>query len=579
MGDILIKGGTVVDGTGAPGFPGDVRVAGGVIAEIGAGLRARPGERVVDATGCIVAPGFIESHTHYDATMWWQPDMDPLPGYGVTTAIMGNCGFSVAPLSDDPAIRDEVVGIFSFFEDIPAEPFKKELPWDWRKWSEYKKSLTSKVKTSANFGAFVGHIPLRLAVLGKAAWDRAATPAEREKMVALLEDALDAGAMGLSTNVLDHDGSGRAVPTFKADDAEWTALIKTLERHPGVTMEVVVDTFIHLTAADWIEKIAKLCDGHKVRVQFGGGVPTLKFQSEILPRLQAIHERFKREGKDYWAGYGHVPVVSVINVQHSLIFAQADDFVWNEVVEAPTQEAKTTLLRDPAWRARARDSWDHKALKHSPFGQPQNLILLDSENGKGPVNISAAELGRRRGVHPSDAMADWFLDNGLFSTVHMTPFEMIDAVVLGLLRDPQTVGNISDAPAHGQMFCGGGDNMMLFDEWVKKKHAISVEEAVHVQTGKLADHFGLSDRGVLKVGKAADITVFHLDEVARREMDKVYDVPDGNGGTIWRWTRKPAPVRLTLVNGVATFDDGRATEARPGQMVSPSSRPAALAAE
>lgn len=567
--DMLIAGGTIVDGTGAPAYAADLRVSGGKIAEIGPSLSPRAGERVVDAGGCYVAPGFIESHTHYDGAMWWQPDLDPLPGYGVTTMIMGNCGFSAAPIPDDPAVRDEIAGIFSFFEDIPERPFIDRLPWDWRTWSEYKRSMTSRLKLAANYGAFVGHLALRLAVLGAEAWERAATPTEIARMVTLLDDALAAGSMGLSTNMLDHDGAGRPVPTFLADDAEWNALIATLARYPGVSLEVALDTVIHLTAEQSIKRLAAICDRHRVRVQWAGGVPTLKFQERLVEPLKALHEGFKAAGKDYWAGYAHVPITSVINIRASLIFAQADEFVWHEVVQAKSDDEKLALLRDPDWRARARDSWDHKALRHSPFGKPQNLMLLDSANGVGPVNVNLVDLARSRGLHPSDALAGWFIANGLDSTIHMAPFEMIDDVVADLLRDPMTVGNISDAPAHGQMFCGGGYNMVLFEDWVRNKHAISVELAVHVQTGKLANFFSLSDRGVLAVGKRADVTVFDLDEVGVRDMEKVFDVPDGKGGTTWRWTRKPAPVRLTLVNGVPTFENGAFTGALPGEMIGP----------
>jgi N-acyl-D-amino-acid deacylase len=572
MADMLIRNGTVVDGTGAPAFRSDVRVRDGRIAEIAPGLAPADGERVFDAAGCYVAPGFIESHTHFDATMWWQPDMDPLPGYGATTVIMGNCGFSPAPVSADPAVKDEVVGIFSFFEDIPATPFHQQLPWDWTKWSEYKRSLTARVKPAANYGAYVGHIPLRLAAMGKAAWDRAATAAEVETMQELLEDALAAGAMGLSSNVMDHDGQGRPVPTLKADAAEWQALFDVLERHPATQLQVIVDTFIHLTAQEWIERLADWIGERRIRVQFAGLPPTLQFQGQILPGLMAQFERFKREGRDWWGGYGHVPITTVINVRQSLVFAQSDEFVWHEVVTAKTDEEKLRLLSDPDWRARARDSWDHKAHPFSPFGT-KKLILLDSANGVGPVNVTLPEYATQLGVHASDALAEWILANGLDSTVHIAPFEMIDDVVVALIHDPQTVGNISDAPAHGQMFCGGGENMLLLTDWVRRKQRVTVEQAVHVQTGKLARFFNLPDRGELKAGKRADITVFDLEEVERREMEKVYDVPDGHGGKLWRWTRKPAPVRLTLVNGEATFEEGRLTAARPGEMVSPSLEP------
>jgi N-acyl-D-aspartate/D-glutamate deacylase len=565
---LLISGGTVIDGTGKPGYRADVRVAEGKIAEIGPNLKPQSGERVVGAVGCLVTPGFIESHTHYDGTMWWQPDLDPLPGYGVTTMVMGNCGFSAAPISDDPKVRAEIAKIFSFFEDIPEKPFLEKLPWDWRTWSDYRKSLESGLKVAANYGAFVGHLAIRLTAMGEAAWERAATPAEIARMIALLDDALKAGAMGLSTNLLDHDGSGRPVPTFRADDAEWTALIETLARYPGASMEVALDFVIHMTGAKSIRKLAELCDGHKVRVQWAGGVPNLKFQEASVSEAKAMHAAFKAAGKDYWAGYAHVPITSVINIRASLIFAQSDEFVWHELIEAESDAERLALLENANWRARARDSWDHKALKHSPFGNSEKLILLDSENGTGPVNVKVADIARERGIHPSDALADWFIANGLDSTIHMTPFDMIDEVVEELLHDPKSVGNISDAPAHGQMFCGGGYNMVLFDDWVKKGR-LTIEQAVHVMTGKLADFFNLGDRGTIAIGKRADIAVFDLDEVAMRDIEKVRDVPNGDGGMTWRWTRAPAPMRLTLVNGVATFEEGKFTGRYPGELVSP----------
>ncbi len=566
----LIRNGMVIDGTGKRAFRADVRVRDGLISEVAPALEPIAGETSYDAQGCYVAPGFIESHTHFDATMWWAPEMDPLPGYGVTTAVMGNCGFSAAPVSEDPRVKDEVIGVFSFFEDIPAEPFRTSLPWDWTRWSEYKRSLVKNVRPAANFAAYVGHIPLRLAAMGSAAWERAATPAEVAKMAELLEDALAAGAMGMSSNVMDHDAKGRPVPTLRADDAEWSALFTVLARHPRAQFQVIIDTFIHLTAVEYTERLARLLAPFKLRAQFAGLIPTLKFQAGILPRLKELFATFKKQGRDYWCGFAHVSITSVINIHNSLIFAQSDEFVWQELVDAKGDAAKTTLLKDAAWRARARDSWDHKAHKFSPFGNPASLLLLDSENGAGPVKTTLVAYAKLLGVHPSDAMAQWLLANGLRSTVHMAPFEIFDDVVLELLKDPMTVGNISDVPAHGQMLCGGGENATLFSDWVRQRGAITVEEAVHVQTGKLAGYFNFADRGVIRAGMRGDIAVFALDEVERRDMEKVYDVPDGAGGMMWRWTRQAAPVRLTLVNGEATFRDGRATASRPGVMLSPS---------
>lgn len=574
MNKTVILNGLVVDGTGSPAFSADVRISDGVIAEVAPGLTPAADETVVDATGCIVSPGFIESHTHFDGAMWWDEELDPLPGYGVTSLIMGNCGFSVAPVSDDEAARREVVGIFSFFEDIPEQPFLKSLPWDWRSWPEYRDSMVRNVKLPANYAAFCGHIALRLAVMGLEAWDRAATPAEVEQMCALLDEALAAGALGMSTNLFDHDGEDRPVPSLQADDHELQSLMAVISRHPGSTLQVIVDTFRNMTAPDTMRRIAKLSEGMPLRVQWAG-LPTLVFQRDMMgiqAPLVELHEQFKREGRDFWTGYAHIAVTSTLSVQSSLIFAQSNDYVWHEVVTAEGDAAKEAVLRDPDWRARARESWDTKAFEFSPFpeGRAAHLLLMNSDNGVGPTHLTLGEYQEQIGApHPSDAMAEWLLANGLQSTVTMPPFECDRDMVLSLMRDPYSVGNISDAGAHGQMLCGGGENVKLFTDFVRSGD-LTVEEAVYIQTGKLANHFGFHDRGVLQAGKRADLTVFNLDEVQEREMKRVYDVPDGKGGFTWRWSRDAAPMRLTMVNGEVTFDGQQSTPARPGEMLAPS---------
>jgi N-acyl-D-amino-acid deacylase len=578
MADILIRGGTVVDGTGAPGFAADVRVKGGFIAEVGQNL-SPGGERIIDASGCYVTPGFIESHTHYDASMWWQPDLDPLPGYGATTMVLGNCGFSMAPLHPSKEARDEVMGIFSFFEDIPIGPFQQNVPWDWTTWGEYRKSFESKVSVPLNYASYVGHIPLRLAAMGVEAWDRAATPEEIARMAELLDDALAAGALGLSDNMHDHDGDNRPVPSLLADDAEFTALFDVMDRYPSTCYQIIVDTFMRMNGPANLKRLEKLLTGRKIRVQIAGGIPTLYFQAGILPEMQKTIDEMRAAGVDVWPGFAHVSPTSVLSITKSLIFAQSNDYVWHEVVLAEAHEEKARLLADPDWRARARESWDTQAWDHSPLKNPQELLMIDSENGKGPIGGTLKELADERGVHRSDAMADWILENGLMSTVHMAPFPKNEELTVALMRDPKTVGNISDAGAHLQMLCGGGENALLLTRYVREDKVLTIEEAVHVMTGKLAEHFFLNDRGVIAVGKRADITVFDLDEVTYQPFEKVWDVPDGKGGTTWRFTRKAAPMRLTLVNGEPTFEHGAYTGAKPGMFLSPAANDDAALAE
>ncbi|WP_438985792.1 amidohydrolase family protein, partial [Aequoribacter sp.] len=388
MSSTFIQGGTVVDGTGAPAYTANVRIEDGVIAAIGVDVSAQVGDEVIDAAGCYVAPGFIETHTHFDANMWWQPDLDPLPGYGVTTTILGNCGFTAAPVSDDEAVRLEMVNIFSFFEDIPVAPFLDHLPWDWRTWPEYKESMTSKVKVPANYAAFVGHLAIRLVVMGLEAWERAATQEEIQKMCAMLDEALAAGALGMSSNLLDHDGQDRPVPTMLATDEEWEALFDVLAKYPGATLQVIVDTFMRKTAAESVERIDRLIGDRPIRAQVAGMAPTLTFQKDIEEKVGPLRRRLAAEKRDIRAGFAHVPPTSVISIKKSLIFAQSNDYVWHEVVLAETEEEKLRILQDEDWRARARISWDEKVWKHSPFANPQSLLLINSENGVGPVDIS-----------------------------------------------------------------------------------------------------------------------------------------------------------------------------------------------
>jgi N-acyl-D-aspartate/D-glutamate deacylase len=576
---LLIRNGIVVDGSGAPAYAADVRIGGGRITEIGLGLAARPDERIVDATGCYVTPGFIEAHNHWDGAVWWSPNMEPMTSYGITTSINGNCGFSMAPAPGDEQGREDIIEIFNFFEDIPVPPMRKMIPWDWRKWSEYKASFERNVKVPLNFAAFCGHIPLRLVVMGPDAWTRAATPDEIAQMCALLDDALRAGAMGLSTNQLDYDSHDRPLPSMLAEDDEYAALFAVVARHPGATVEVIVDHFMRMTGPETSERLGYLAHKAGARLQWAG-LPTLKFQAEPGKRSDALHERFKAEGVDCWTGYTHIAFTFLLNFYRTLFFAQTGNPVWQEMVDVQDEDEKLRMLADPDWRARARASWDGQHARDGA-ADPNAMMLRESEIGSGPVGITLAQFMTEAGIgHPSDALAEWLLRNGPGSIVLQDPWETDEAVILKLLKDPRSIGNVSDSGAHGKLFCGAGDNVLLLTDYVRDRKLLTIEEAIHVLTGKLADFFGFGDRGLIAVGKAADITVFNLAEIERRPEEKIWDVPDGEGGRTYRYSRAPAPMRLTLCNGVPTFDHGVITGRYPGRFIGPESENRqALAAE
>jgi N-acyl-D-amino-acid deacylase len=565
----LIKGGTVVDGTGAPAFPADVRIRGGLISQIAPSIAPEERERVIDAKGCFVTPGFFENHNHWDGGIWWTPTMDPLPSYGATTSINGNCGFSVAPAHDDPAVRADLIDIFNFFEDIPEEAMATFLPWTWRKWSEMQATLKSSVRLPLNYASYCGHIALRLAVMGREAWDRVATDAEIARMCELLQDALNAGALGLSSNLMDHDKHDRPVPSKQADEREWRALIEVLGRNPGCTLQLIIDTFLKRNAPEQGAWIASLTKAHNVRTQMPI-IPTLMFQEPQRLEAEPLFEAWKDEGREIYALFHHLSPTSMINFVRTLAFAQNGNPVWHEVIEAKTESEKLALLANPAWRDRAREAWDNQ-FPHSYFNDPSALTLRESETGYGPVGVTLSDYMRQTGInHTSDALAEWVLRNGTLSTILKKSWERNQDRLLDLIRDPKALGNVSDSGAHGKLFCGAGDAVQLLTHFVRDNPLVTIEEAINLLTGRSAAFFGFADRGELKVGKRADVVVFDLAEIERRPEVKAWDVPDGKGARTYRYTRAPAPMRLTMVNGVPTFDHGAFTGNFPGEYIRPS---------
>ncbi|HVM66501.1 MAG TPA: amidohydrolase family protein, partial [Acidimicrobiales bacterium] len=224
MGDLLVRGGRVVDGTGTPAVRADVRVRDGAVVEVGPSLAA-DGEPQLDAAGAVVAPGFIDIHTHYDGSIWWDPTVDPMPLHGVTTVVTGNCAISLAPLGPDD--QAALVDMFCYIEDLPVAPVSSAVPWTWRSWAEYRAAF-NRGGASCNVAPLVGHSNLRMTVLGEESFDRAASEAERMELLALTRECMDAGAFGVSLSFVDLDSSGRRVPSRLGSAAELRDLADAL---------------------------------------------------------------------------------------------------------------------------------------------------------------------------------------------------------------------------------------------------------------------------------------------------------------------------------------------------------------
>ena len=558
MPDILIRGGTVVDGTGADARRADVRVRDGVIAEVAPDL-APDGEPLVDASGAYVTPGIIDTHTHLDGAMWWNPALDPLPSYGNTSMVFGNCGNSIAPLAG--AQRDEIVDLLCFLEDLPLEAFRREVPWTWEQWPEYADALTGQ-PTTVHVGGYVGHLAVRTYVMGEDAWTRAATSDEVARMVSLLDDGLQAGAMGLSVNHFDKDRALRPVPGYFADDDEYRALFAVVARHRPATVQMITRFNDPEHDVADAERFGRLCRDADVRAQWPG-MPMNVRDDARRPVLWDTHHRLQASGSDFWPAVPFKPLAPFFGFERSIVFQRVP--AWNELVNGP-DDAKLPTLADPAWRARARADWDARTRSSlSRIDRPHEMLLAISETGAGPLDCSLADYAARRGLHISDALAEWVLANGIRSIMVGTPEELAENDIVAALREPRTISNINDSGAHLQLFSGAGEHLYLLTHYVRDRQLLGIEEAVHVLTGRTAAFFGLADRGVIAPGRIGDLAVFALDEIELQREERRYDVPHGT----WRFTRPPAGVRATVVAGTPTWLDGSDTGARPGGFLRP----------
>jgi len=551
-----VRGGTLVDGTGAAPRAADVRVRSGAIVEIGTGLRP-DGEVVVDAGGAFVAPGFIDGHTHYDPSLWWDPLVDPMPQHGVTTVVTGNCSLSLMPVRAQDRLRAS--DVFGFIEDIPVDAFSSGIPWSWESYAEWQAALSAH-GTAVNVAALVGHSNLRVYVMGEDAWERAATPSEREALAAALAECLAAGALGLSTSFIDQDRHGMPVPSRRADDAEMVSLIDVLACGRGGPRVLEFLPWIKETDRwlDDIERVARWCGRRGVPCTWN----QLAMNSRDPSRAARVVEQAHRLSSDGCNVYAQVsPRPFNLNIS----FDQTPAFIavpsWSEVIQLPPGEKRRMLAHD-GWRARARADWDKVGAGFTifPVSQPERVRLVRARAGQERfAGATLADLVAARGKHPSDVLADWVLDHDLAPEIRVEAVSHDAAGTADLIADPTTVVGASDAGAHLQMMCGAGDTTLLLTEHVRTRGDLTIEAAVYQLTGRLAQAFGIPNRGLVAPGCVADLVVFSLDDLAYLPDFFVHDLPGGAP----RLTRPPGGFRFTVVAGVVTQQAGATSGARP----------------
>ncbi|HEY7173783.1 MAG TPA: amidohydrolase family protein, partial [Micromonosporaceae bacterium] len=497
--DLLVRGGTVVDGTGSPGRQADVRIRDALVVEVGDDLHPN-GESQLDASGAFVAPGFLETHTHLDPSLFWDATCDPLPQHGVTTVLYGNCGLSLAPIH--AADVDEISDVFGYVEDLPVELLTDQIPWTWESYGEYANAMGSRTY-SVNVAGFVGHSVLRIYVMGADAWERSATPDEIARMAVELDSSLDAGAFGMSTSLgFDTDRNKRLVPSRKAEDDELRALFEVLARHSRI-LQFIPSTVPKYLTRD-VRRVADVSRGLAL-TQTWINVFDDDRRPEYAPSLMDLAAELQRDGVATYPQVSPRQLDIEINWDGGMSFYLMEH-TWHAVVQSAADE-KRRLLTDHTWRAAAREDWDTVPFTMIEHRRPGNIILTSvTEPGLEPwVGRSFADLCDARGGHPSDVLADWMLANDLRPGLVATGVANSDPDgVARLLTHPSGVISNSDAGAHVQMMCAVGDSTLLLTRHVRDRGDLTLEAAVHQITGRVAGLFGFRNRGTVTPGSAGD---------------------------------------------------------------------------
>ena len=550
--DIIIRNGRIVDGSGMPGFLGDIGISEGRISKIG--RITDEAKTIVDATGKIVSPGFIDPHTHFDAQLLWDGHAKPAMEHGITTIVPGNCSLSLAPLK--AAHRMKLVGMFNQIEEMPLIAFEQGVEWNWETFAEFIDRIQQNL--AINVAPLVGHSVLRLWVMGDSAMQRIANADEIGSMQQLLRQCLDAGAIGLSTSFVDMDETLQPVPSRYADPDELNALASVLGDYDRI-LQIVPEFYDPDLTIARIDQLAELSLTHQIPTTFSPLFVNGENHDGVDRVMARVEEQFQR-GARVWPQVQTRPIdISFSFAVPSLLFIRLPS--WYSIMRFGTHEDIMAAFADDDRRKQLIAD----AASMNPLWNSLVLRQVNTEANQALVGKTLAEIAEIRGSTAIEVMIDLSLEEELDAHFLAANLGHNDNQKVGeLLSHPNVHIGASDGGAHILSFSTYGDTGYLISNFVRDKQLMGLEAAIKKITSDTANIWGIENRGLVQKGYVADLTIFDADTIARGEEYFVQDVP-GDGH---RYVRDAIGVDTVIVGGAVAYTQaGGYTESCRGQVL------------
>ena len=558
--DLVIRDGIVVDGTGAPARRADVAEDDGRVVAVGD--VEEPATREIDATGCVVAPGFIDLHTHYDAQLSWDPTASPSPLHGVTTVFGGNCGFSLAPAGPEHA--DYLVRMMAKVEGMPLAALQAGMEWNWSGFGEWLGRFDGAIGVNAGF--LVGHSTLRRAVMGDDAVGGEATEAQLAAMESLLHGALSEGAMGFSTSQAHthHDGDGSPVPSRSASRVELERLATVVADHPGTTLEMIVPGCINGFSAEEVELLTRMSVLSGRPVNWNVLASNASDPDRTAGQLAASTAAAAAGGRVVALTLPHTMDLRLSFMTGAILDGLPG---WSAFFARPVPD-RIAILADPAARQPLDDSAQSDEAGILRFLADWGRLVIAETHvpaHRALEGRSVAEVADERGITTWDAICEVLVADGL-RTGFSVPIPTTDddwAARGRTWQDPRAIVGGSDAGAHLDTMCGAVYSTTLLAEGVRTRGLLSMEEAIRLLTDAPAQLYGVVDRGRVAAGYWADLVVFDPERVGPEPMRTRDDLPGGAS----RLYAEAAGIEHVLVNGTEVVAAGAFTGAVPGTVL------------